>query len=328
MANIVTVKSQQTSYKIKKRATRIFISVFRWVFLLAISYILLYPLLYMLSAAFRAPADFVDSTVVWVSKTFTLENFKIAFQALDYANAFKNTFYIEIISALIEVVTCAITAYGLSRFEFREKKFLTFILIVTILVPTQMIMLPLRVSMNHLDILGIFNFLLVDLGGMSEDILPGVLNTPFAFYIPSIFAVGLKAGLFIFMYVQFFKGMPKELEEAAYIDGAGPLKTFIRIVVPSSGVIILTVSIFSVIWHWNDVYLSQMFIGNNSMYTLSSRLSKLYTTLDGMGYGKYARATVGKAMAGCVLVIAPMLIMYCILQRNFIKSVDRIGIVG
>ena len=320
-------KSKLISRKTREGVTKFVVGIIRWVFLLSISYILLYPMLYMLSSAFRAPEDFIDPTVVWVSKNFSVKNFVIAFKALDYLKTFWSTFKIEIVSAFIEIVMCSITAYGLARFDFKEKKLLMGMLIATILIPTQMIMVPLMVNMRYLDVFGI-------LGAISKlvgtELRPNLLNTPWAFYLPSIFAVGLKAGLFTYMYVQFFKGLPKELEEAASIDGAGPVKTFLTIVVPSSGTIFLTVTIFSIIWHWNDTYLSSLFLSGD--YPLSVQLSRIFTILgtgvDGVQYGKYTRSTIGIVMAACLLVILPMLIMYCILQKRFIKSIDRVGIVG
>ena len=320
-------KSKLISRQTKEGVIKFVVGIIRWVFLLSISYILLYPMLYMLSSAFRAPGDFIDPTVVWVSKNFSVKNFVIAFKALDYLKTFWSTFKIEIVSAFIEIVMCSITAYGLARFDFKEKKLLMGMLIATILIPTQMIMVPLMVNMRYLDVFGI-------LGAISKlvgtELRPNLLNTPWAFYLPSIFAVGLKAGLFTYMYVQFFKGLPKELEEAASIDGAGPVKTFLTIVVPSSGTIFLTVTIFSIIWHWNDTYLSSLFLSGD--YPLSVQLSRIFTILgtgiDGVQYGKYNRSTIGIVMAACLLVILPMLIMYCILQKRFIKSIDRVGIVG
>lgn len=320
-------KNKLTSRQAKEAAFKFVVGVARWVFLLSISYILLYPMIYMISSAFRASEDFVDPTVVWVPKNFSVKNFVIAFKALDYLKTFWITFKIEIISAFIEIVMCSITAYGLARFDFKEKKLLMGMLIVTILIPTQMIMLPLMVDMHYLDVFGILGFIGEKIGA---ELRPNLLNTPWAFYVPSLFAVGLKAGLFTYMYVQFFKGLPKELEEAASIDGAGPVKTFLTIVVPSSGTIFLTVTIFSVIWHWNDVYLSGLFLSDN--YPLSVQLSRIFTILasgvDGSKYGQYTRSTIGIVMAACLLVILPMLIMYCILQKQFIKSIDRVGIVG
>ena len=197
-----------SSVKAKRLAVRIITPIVRWVFLISISYVLLYPLIYMLSASFRSFADFTDPTVMWVPKNFTIESFKAIWSVIDYPKALLNTVIYEMISALIEVMTCAITAYGLARFEFKGKNILTFVLLLTILIPTEMIIIPLMTSMKSVDVFGILNLIGKLMG---TDIRPNLLNTPLAFYIPSLLSVGLKSGLFIYMYVQFFKGLPKEL---------------------------------------------------------------------------------------------------------------------
>ncbi len=308
-----------TARKAGELGIKIVTPIARWIFILGISYILLYPLFYMISSSVKAPMDFLDSSIMWVPKNLSIHNLSRAFEVLDYIPTLLSTVKIEIVSAFIEVITCSITAYGLARFDFKEKPFLTFILIVTILVPIPMIIIPLSVSMRYVDVFGILG-LIGELIG--QDIRPNLLNSVWAFYIPSIFSVGLKAGLFTYMYVQFFKGLPKELEEAASIDGAGPIKTFITIVVPSSGTIFLTVTIFSIIWHWNDTYLATMFLSKD--FPLSVSLLRMTSKLGEMSEIR----NVGILMAGCLLVILPMLIMYCILQKQFIKSIDRVGIVG
>ncbi len=294
-------------------------SIVRWVFLISIAYVILYPLIYMLSASFRNPNDFADPTVMWVSKSFSIANFKAIWDVLGYIESLTNTLIYGIVSALIEVIACAVTAYGLARFEFKGKNILTFILLLTILIPTEMIIIPLMTSLRYLDVFGILNLIGKLIG---TDIRPNLLNTPWAFYLPSLLSVGLKSGLFIYMYVQFFKGLPKELEEAASIDGAGPIKTFLTIVIPSSGTIFLTVTIFSIIWHWNDSLLASMYLSTKP--TLAVKLSML----DNLIRDQMNPDTPGRMMAACLLIILPPLILYCILQKQFIKSIDRVGIVG
>lgn len=316
-------KKEISPLKAKNTAFSIIVPIIRWVFLIAVGYIIIYPLLYMIAASFRPIAEFDDPTVVWISKNFTVTNFDKAWRALNYPLGFWNTVKTEIFAGLIEVVSCSVVAYGLARFEFKEKKFLMFFLIVTILIPTQMMMIPLMLNMRYFDLLGILKFI----GGLvGTELRPNLLNTAWAFYLPSILAVGLKAGLFTFIFVQFYKGMPKELEEAASIDGAGPIKTFLSIVVPSSGVVFLTVTIFSVIWHWNDTYLCGMYFAKSDM--LSVNLSKIYDVIHNFGASPDSVGAAGPVMAACLLVILPVLIMYCILQKQFIKSIDRVGIVG
>lgn len=318
-------KKEISTLNVKRTAAAIIVPIIRWVFLITVGYIIIYPLLYMIAASFREASEFNDPTVVWISKQYTIDNFTTAWECLKYPIGLLNTFKTEIIAGLIEVVSCSVYAYGLARFDFKEKKFLMFILIVTILIPTQMLMIPLMLNMRYFDFLGILKFIGDNiLGGI--DIRPNLLNTEWAFYLPSLLGVGLKAGFFIFIYVQFYKGMPKELEEAASIDGAGPIKTFLSIVVPSSGVAFLTVTIFSIIWHWNDIYLAGMYFTNSEM--LSVNLSKIYNTIGSYGIQPAGAEATGPVMAGCLLVILPVLILYCILQKQFIKSIDRVGIVG
>lgn len=317
------LKKEISPLKAKRAATAVIVPIVRWIFLIAVGYIVLYPLLYMIVTSFRDSLDFTDPTVVWISKNLTWENFKVAWDALEYPTGIFNTIITEIIAGLIEVVSCSVIAYGLARFEFKEKKFLMFFLIVTILIPTQMLMIPLMLNMRYFDFLGILKLIGNVIG---TDIRPNLLNTPWAFYLPSVLGVGLKAGFFTFIFVQFYKGMPKELEEAASIDGAGPLKTFLSVVVPSSGVAFLTVTIFSIIWHWNDVYLCGMYYTSSDI--LAVNLSKIYTKVGAAGFDTFGEAITGPVMAACLLVILPVLILYCILQKQFIKSIDRVGIVG
>ena len=303
----------------------IIVSVMRFVFLIAFAYILLYPVFFMLSNALRTTTDYIDPSVVWLPKTITWQNFKDAFKALDYFSSLKNTLIYEIISAIIEVFVCAVYAYGLSRFKFRFQKVLIFALIITILLPDVMLMLPRMVNFRQLDFFGILGLISK---GIGTELRPNILGTPLTFYLPSIFGVGLKSGIFIFIYMQFFSGLPKELEEAAYIDGAGPLKTFLKIIIPSAGVAILTVSIFSLIWHWNDYYLAMMYMMDEKSLAVMvhSIQDQVFLTF---GEANGASALIfGIPPAACILFIIPPILLYMLLQKKFIQSVDSVGIVG
>lgn len=313
------------SAKNLNRIRRACISAVRFIFLAAFAYILLYPVFYMLSNALRTTADYIDPSVVWLPKVVTWQNIKNAFIALDYIESIKNTVVYEMISALIEVFVCAVYAYGLSRFNFKFKKILVFVLVLTILLPDVMLMLPRMVNFRRLDFLGILGWISKMLG---REIRPNILGTPLTFYLPSLFGVGLKAGIFIFIYMQFFSGLPKELEEAAYIDGAGPLKTFLVIIIPSAGVAFLTVFIFSVIWHWNDYYLSMMYnMDNKTLAVMVHNIQDQVFLVFGEANGA-SPLIFGIPPAACLLFIIPPVIIYMILQRKFMQSIDSVGIVG
>lgn len=297
------------------------------VILVAIGYVIVYPLMYMLSSSFRTGDSYYDPTITWVTEKVTLENYKTADQLISYWNSLKNTVIYELIAAVIQLFVCSVVAYGLARFEFKEKKLLIGLLFLTIIIPVQMTMLPTYENYSHLDvagILGLFNRL------TGIDLRVNVLDTALVFYLPSIFGVGLRSGIVIFIYMQFFKSFPNELEEAAWLDGCGPWKTFFSIVLPSSSVVIFTNLIFSVIWFWNDYFLAGMYLKSRENFTLAVSLSKIIDALPSVGIGwKSSTPEAGSiVMAACTLFVAPVLIMYVFLQRKFVKSIDRVGITG
>lgn len=313
------------SKKTLNQAKPFAVGLLRFVFLVSFSYILLYPIFYMLSNSMRASADFIDPSVVWVPKNFTLENFSYAWEALKYPTSLMSTLTVEMVSAVIEVASCSVFAYGLARFKVPLKGLWMGLLFATILLPDVMLLMPRIEAFKHVDlfgILGLFN----NLTGI--DVRPDIYNTPLTFYIPSLLGVGLKGGLFIFIYIQFFSGLPAELEEAAWIDGAGPIRTFLQIVVPSSGTVFLTVFIFSFIWHWNDYYLALMYILDNSPLAVMvfDIKNNLFVAFGETG-ASYA-LTYGAPHAACLLFLAPPLAVFLILQKYFIQSIDRVGIVG
>ncbi len=317
--------SKITPYKIKKTSTSVLVSLFRYALLISVSYVVLYPLIYMISNSFKDYVDYMDPNVFWIPKNFTLLWYDWALQSLDFFNALKNTVLFEMVAAFLEIISCSLVAYGLARFKFRGKNILMFMLILTILVPDQMIIIPKMMNFANLDFLGIISAInkLTSAG-----IRINILNTGFVFYLPSLFAIGLRSGIIIYIYIQFYKGLPRELEEAAWIDGAGLFKTYTKIALPSSGVVITTVSIFSIIWHWNDYYLAIMYMNSSDSMPLAVRLSNVNTTMQTLFHVYGGNKETATLCACCILFILPMLLMYVILQRKFVKSIDRVGITG
>ena len=312
--------------KLKSRVLSLLVMLFRYALLISIGYIVIFPMISALSTAIKADEAFFDVSLYWLPKYVSGSSFKAAYNAMDYGSSFLRSITLQVVSAGIEVIMCAIVAYGFARFDFKFKKVFTVFLMITIIVPVNVYIVSMIVNFRSLDILGLFS-LLAKLTGI--DIRPNILNTNLTFYLPSFFAMGLRSGILIYIYIQFMSGLPKELEEAASIDGAGPFKTFWKIVVPSSSVVILTVSVFSVIWHWNDSYLSMMYMTGN--YPLAVSLANLGDVL------KLNNPFVGAAqssmiystkMAGCLLFVTPLLIAYLCVQNKFVKSIDRVGITG
>lgn len=318
-----TPTSRPSRKTVEKRAKKWLYSLFRAFFLISVSYIVIYPLIYMISSAFKPPAEALDPSVVWIPKRMSLEDIGVAFKLMQYPRAFLTSITTLIIPGLVEVFTCALAAYGLARFRFKGKNLIFILVMITILVPQQVMIAPLYLQYAHLDFLGILKLI----GNMiGVDIRPRIVDTPLTFLLPSMFGAGLKSGLFIFIYRQFFSGLPRELEEAAYVDGAKPLYTFLHIVLPSSGAAILCILLFSVIWHWNEYDLSTVFMNNN--YPLPYMLSNLKSMIIQHASSYNMASVVDITMAGCVLFLTPVLIFYLFAQKHFIQSIARVGLVG
>lgn len=323
--------------KYAKTGTSVLYSIFRFVLLLSIGYIILYPLFYMIITSITAPSSFSNATRIWIPTEFLIvENYQMAFYALDYLSAFLSTIKYEVISALLSVASCAIIGYGFARFNFKGKKILTAVLFLTIVVPDIVLITPRVVNFSDLDFLYIghgIEALVKAIGNLfgadwsAFNITPNVVDTGITMWLPSLLGVGLRSGVLIYIYIQFFSGLPRELEEAAWVDGAGPFKTFLRIAVPSSSVVFITVLVFSLIWHWNDSLLASMYFSTGStlavtMGNIKEFVGAIYTLYS----GQPQQASV--LMAACLLFITPMLIFYMIIQRGFVESIDRVGITG
>ena len=312
-------------------------AVFRFLLLMSIGFIIIYPLLYMIVTSISAPTSFTNGTRVWIPTEFSIgDNFSKAFYALDYIKAFLSTVKYEVISAMISVASCAVIGYGFARFNFKGKKIFTGILFLTILMPDMLLIVPRSVNFTSIDFLFIgrgIETLITGIGSLfgadwsAFNITPDISDSVITMWLPSMLGVGLRSGVLIYIYIQFFTGLPRELEEAAWVDGAGPFKTFLRIAVPSSSVVFITVTVFSLIWHWNDSLLAGIYLQSDSTLAVTignmdSRLSAIFAIH--VGTPQYA-STV---MAVCLLFIAPMLIFYMIVQRGFVESIDRVGITG
>ncbi len=326
MKNGISEATLLRSKKIGKIGGKYFYSVFRLVILLSIGFVVIYPLFYMFVTSVQTRDSFLNSTKIWIPDDIDIKgNYKFAADLLEYGTSFLSTMKSEVVSALIEVVSCSFIAYGFARFKFKGRNILMFLLLVTILVPDMMMMIPRMTNYSDLDFLGIVGLINKVTG---SDIRINMLNSVITFWLPSFLGIGLRSGILIFIYIQFFSGLPVELEEASWVDGAGPIRTFISIAIPSSGVVIITVTVFSLIWHWNDFLLAGMYLSKE--YPLAYMVNMMTTNLYNKGISPSASNPQAMAylMAGCVLFVIPMLVVYMILQHWFIESIDRVGITG
>lgn len=308
-----------------KRGRKIFSSVIRFALLAALAYQLLYPLLYMLSMALRRPEEAMDPSVIWVPKNFTLSNFTDALRVMDFWDALQNSMVIGVGCGLLDVLSCAFVAYGFARFKFRFSGLLFTLVILTLVVPVQTIILPLYADMKYFDAFGIMKLTHLVTGGPESISLVG---SYWAFYLPSMLGMGLRSGLYIFIFRQFFKGMPNELEDAAYMDGCGPFKTFFTVMLPNAKNAIITVFLFSFVWHWNEFYMSNLLLGNlkkNFAIALSSLRVDLQSVVNVQTISD-PLVIVTRIQAGALLAILPLFILYLVTQRYFTDSIEHVAI--
>ena len=301
----MTSKSGYSSTLLRRKASAAIIYLARLLILTIVGYIVLYPFFYMLVTAIKDIDAMLDVEHIWIPVTYSLKSFKEIFELLNFGTALKQTFLVQILSAAIETFVCAFVAYGFARFKFKGKPVCTFFLILSLLVPIQMYSLSMSVNYRNLHL----------------------FNTPFVYWLPSLLGVGIRSGMMIFIYQQFFVNLPKELEDAAYIDGAGPVRTYFSIALPSSSVVLVTVSVLSFVWHWNEYYLASLtFLSDSAPLAMVLSFLKVYLKQVGIyeGWPEYASLV----SAACLMYLIIPLILYMIFQRKFVRSIDRVGITG
>lgn len=304
-------QQEEHEQKLKKggyRIGRIGWVIIRSMILFGLSFIILYPLIFMFSMAFRASSDISDPAVIWIPRNFTLQNLSDAFRFMKYGETLKNTFSLGIVSSLFQIISCSLVGYGLARFRFRGRGVLFALVILTIVIPPQVLYTPTYLMYRDWN----------------------MINTPWPMYLPAMLGVGIKSGLFIYIFRQFYMNLPGELEDAAYVDGCGHIRTFLQIIIPNAGVAFLTVFLFSLVFYWNDYFNVSMFLNNKQ--TVSTALSNLMASFltdsefESIMFNPYLASS--RLQAGCILAMAPLLVIYLALQRFFVTGIERTGVVG
>lgn len=312
------------------QASKLAWSLARTFLLFILSFVILYPLLQTISRAFMPFIQYSDPSVVWIPKSLTLVNIKAAMDTMDYWNTFGHTAILCVGCALLQVASSAYIGYGFARFRFRLRGPLFALVILTIVVPTSLIYIPLMMQYRFFDWFGVLRVVSWFTGEYKPDNLLGEYWT---FFLPSALGVGVRSGLFIYIFRQFFRNVPRELEEAAKIDGCGPWKTFLRVMLPNAGNSSVTVFLFSIVWHWNETMMSNAFFPSNK--TLAVTVDNISSSIEAAIANGYYE-TVGRNWASAqsmrygalILFLVPVLLLYIVAQRYFIEGVESSGIKG
>ena len=311
----------------KRKALGLLGGIFRLLFILGMIYIFLFPVLYMLSVAIREPSSVNDPSVVWLPKALSTESLRTTLEVMNYWESLRLTVVLAVGSTLGALISCTLAGYGLARDRFRGNKLVFGMMLLTIIVPPITTISATFINFRYFDFAGILK-LLSPVTGFDHI---NLLNTPFTFILPSLFGTGIRCGLFIFIFRQFFSGMPGDLEEAACIDGCGAGRTFVQIMLPLARPALITVLLFSFIWNWNDYYTANTFF-MDGVKPLSVMLYDLQEMLQSAGMLSSSTAGIYELrtylQAGSLLMIAPPLVLYIFTQRFFTESIERTGIVG
>lgn len=321
-----------------------FVSILRGFIFFGLSFVIVFPIFQEISLAFRDPLDLNNKLVNWIPENYSLFNFKISIILLDYWKGLWNNTKVSVISTLCQLFATSLAGYALSRLKFKGSNLIFWLLMLSLIVPPQAVSLSRSLYLQSFDILsfggnpGLFEKLFgapLKLKGPGKTII---------FYVTSLTGQGIRAALFIFLFRQFFRGIPVELEESAQIDGAGVVRTFVSVMLPNARGVITTVALFAFVWQWNDVYYVNMYNVSGDTYPMlttnlvlmSERVAGLilqpqYVNIVkeiGEGIVKNPLFTQTLLNTAALLIMTPLLIGYLFVQRLFIEGVERSGIVG
>lgn len=305
-------------------AGKVLFSVLRWFFLISVGFIIVYPLLYMLSMSIRTPADYYDVTVVWIPKHFTMMHYELIVGKVGLWKPMLNSIIIAFGSTVGQLFIGALTGYGFARFNFKGNGLLFIFVIITIMMPTQMIQIPSYLIMMDFDLFGVLRAILGHETGIR------LTDSFAAFLIPAFLGQGMRAGLFILIFRMFFITMPVELEEAARIDGCGCFKTYIRVMLPNAKTPLFICGMFSIVWYWADYFGAFSYIYSDSLKPLSVHLYNINDLLN--KYLESAQQNNSYKMpawnAALLFGLLPLLIVFVFAQNSFKQGLERSGIVG
>lgn len=310
-------------YLLKKTIFSYGVSICRFILLFGMCFLILQPILNKISVSFMTLDDIYNPTVLLIPEHPTTEHYKLAFELMEYKTAFWNSLLISLSIAVIQISMCTLAGYGFARFDFPFKKFWFACVMMVILIPPQTISISLHLHFRYFDILGLKKLLTGDTINLRTSVIP--------YYLMSLGCMGLKNGLYIYMIRQFFRNIPKELEEAAYVDGCGTLMTFLRIMLPDAKPILTSCFLFAFVWQWTDGFYTKLFLGKVSV--LSRNLDTLVDTLGNhlmkiLGSKSTVPPAYGNAIlaTGTLMFILPLIILYLFAQKGFVESLSSSGI--
>lgn len=267
------------------------------IFILGLAFIMLYPLLWMISSSFKPNNEIFQSSGL-LPKSWTLENYISGWKGTSgysYTTFFRNSFIIVGLAIIGNVSSCLLAAFAFAKLKFPLKGFWFAVMMGTLMLPMHVKLIPQYIMYNN------FNW----------------INTYLPLIVPKFLATD---GFFVFLMTQFMRGLPKEIDEAAIVDGCGPFRLFTKIIVPLSVPAIITTSIFTFIWTWNDFFSQMIYISKVQLYTVSIALRQF---VDAMGNSSW-----GGLFAMSVVSLVPLFLMFIVFQNYLVEGITAGSVKG
>lgn len=272
--------------------------VIAYVILVAVGFLMIYPLIWLFFATFKSNQELFGKMAL-LPEHFSFESFKNGWRGsgqFTYRTFYINTFKLVVPTVLFTVVSTGIVAYGFARFKFPCKKILFLLMISTMMLPDSVIVIPRYVAFNKF--------------GWVDSYMP--------FWMPALLAC---YPFFIFMQIQFLRGIPRELDESACIDGCNPFMTYIKVLLPLMKPAIFSVVIFQTLWRWNDYFNNLIYISSVKNYTLSLALKM---SIDGQG----SATPWNQVLAMSFVSMVPPILLFFFAQNYFVEGITAGGIKG
>jgi multiple sugar transport system permease protein len=257
---------------------------------------MMYPLLWMAASAFKPEAIIFTDLSIW-PPSFDLRNFIDGWTALEvsFSRFYWNSFVVAVLVVIGNLISCSMAAFAFARLSFPGKKIFFVLMMMTLMLPYHVTLIPQYVLFLNI--------------GWVDTILPLV--------VPKFLAVD---AFFIFLMVQFFRGLPRELDEAAMIDGCGPWRIFFTIILPLSKPVLATAAIFSFLWTWNDFFGPLIYLNDIANYTVPLALRAFVDTTG--------QSAWGQLFAMSTLALLPIFLFFLLFQRLIIEGVAMSGLKG
>lgn len=295
--------------KLKKlKAVNIISKVAIYFILICIGFVYLKPIFEMVSKSIMTAADLIDPSITWIAKHATFDNFKNAIKTLNIPTTLLNSIWFSGLLAVAQTIVSAMTGFALSRYTFRGNKVWFVMLILAFILPVPLLTVPRIMIFNELYTLTGIKLI----GSVAPQ------------FIMALFGQGAYSTMLILIFYNFFNMIPKSLDEAAMIDGAGSLKVFYHVAIRLSLSTILVVFLFSFVFNWNETYTTNTML-RNAVELVPVKLSVFDSEAAG---GVSSSVNEAQKMAATLLSIAPLLILYALVQKQFIQGIENTGITG